>query len=71
MRRWFRSLQAQLFLWAVLPVTFALLVLAFTGVYAHQQAMRDFVAERDLVRLKARVIEDGLAHGIIGPDGSR
>ncbi|HEY76582.1 MAG TPA: hypothetical protein G4O00_10445 [Thermoflexia bacterium] len=73
MRRWFHSLQAQLFLWAVLPVTFALLALAFTGVYAHQQAMRDFVAERDLAmaRLAARIIEDGLAHGTIAPDGSR
>jgi len=72
MRRWFRSLQAQLFLWAVLPVTFALLALAFTGVYAHQRAMRDFVAERDLAlaRLTARIIEDGLAHGIVAPDGS-
>lgn len=71
MRRWFHSLQAQLFLWAVLPVTFALLALAFTGVYAHQQAMRDFVARRDLAlaRLVARFVEDGLAHGTIGSDG--
>ncbi len=69
--RWFRSLQAQLFLWAVLPVTFALLALAFTGVYAHQRAMRDFVAERDLAlaRLIARLVEDGLAHGTIDPSG--
>lgn len=72
MCRWLRSLQAQLLLWAVLPVTFALLALAFTGVYAHQQTMRDFVAERDLAlaRLAARVVEDGLAHGTIAPDGS-
>lgn len=72
MRRWFRTLQAQLFLWAVLPLTFALLAVAFTGVYAHQRAMRDFVAERDLAlaRLAARIVEDGLAHGTIGPDGS-
>lgn len=71
MRRWFRSLQAQLFLWAVLPVTFVILGLAFTGVYAHQRAMRDFVAERDLAlaRLIARMVEDGLAHGTVGPDG--
>ncbi len=70
-RRWLRSLQAQLFLWAVLPVTFVLLAIAFTGVYAHQRAMRDFVAERDLAlaRLAARIVEDGLAHGTIGPDG--
>ncbi|MCX7855794.1 MAG: histidine kinase [Anaerolineae bacterium] len=72
MRRWFRTLQAQLLLWAVLPLTFALLAVAFTGVYAHQRAMRDFVAERDLAlaRMAARIVEDGLAHGTIGPDGS-
>jgi len=72
MPRWLRSLQVQLFLWAVLPVTFALLALAFTGVYAHQRAMRDFVAGRDLAlaRLTARILEDGLAHGTIAPDGS-
>lgn len=71
MRRWFRSLQAQLFLWAVLPVTFALLALAFTGVYVHERTMRDFVAERDLAlaRLVARLVEDGLTHGTIAPDG--
>ncbi|MGC8839683.1 MAG: histidine kinase, partial [Anaerolineae bacterium] len=72
MKRWFRSLQAQLFLWAVLPLTFALLAVAFTGVYVHQQTMRSFVAERDLAlaRLVARIVEDGLAHGTIGPDGA-
>ena len=72
MRRWFRSLQAQLFLWAVLPITFVIIALAFTGVYTHQQTMRDFVAERDLalVRMTARMVEDGLAHGVIGADGN-
>jgi signal transduction histidine kinase len=71
MRRWFRSLQAQLLLWAVLPVTFVIIALAFTGVYTHQRTMRDFVAERDLAlaRLTARMVEDGLAHGVIGADG--
>lgn len=71
-RRWFRSLHAQLFLWAVLPVTFVIIELAFTGVYAHQRTMRDFVAERDLAlaRLTARMAEDGLAHGVISVDGS-
>jgi signal transduction histidine kinase len=70
-RHWFRSLQAQLFLWAVLPVTFVIIALAFTGVYTHQRAMRDFVAERDLAlaRLTAHVIEDGLARGVVSPDG--
>ncbi|HET90538.1 MAG TPA: HAMP domain-containing protein [Chloroflexi bacterium] len=72
MSRWLRSLHAQLFLWAVLPVTFVIIALAFTGVYAHQQAMRDFVAERDLAlaRLTARIVEDGLAHGLVGIDGN-
>ena len=72
MHRWLRSLQAQLFLWAVLPVTFVIIALAFTGVYAHQRTMRDFVAERDLAlaRLTARMVEDGIAHGVIGADGS-
>jgi signal transduction histidine kinase len=72
MRRWFRSLQAQLLLWAVLPVTSVIIALAFTGVYAHQRTMRDFVAQRDLAlaRLTARMVEDGLAHGVIGVDGS-
>lgn len=72
MRRWFYSLHAQLFLWAILPVTFVIIALAFTGVYTHQQTMRDFVAERDvaLARLIARIVKDGLAHGEIDPDGS-
>jgi len=71
-RRWLRSLHTQLFLWAVLPVTFVIIGLAFTGVYAHQREMRDFVAERDLAlaRLAAWVVEDGLAHGTVGADGS-
>ena len=72
MRRWLRSLHTQLFLWAVLPITFVIIGLAFTGVYAHQREMRDFVAERDLAlaRLTARMVEDGLAHGTVGADGS-
>ena len=72
MRRWLRSLHAQLFLWAVLPITFVIIALAFTGVYTHQRTMRDFVAERDLalVHVTARMVEDGLAYGVIGVDGS-
>jgi signal transduction histidine kinase len=62
----------QLFLWAVMPVTFLLIALSFTGVYAHQQTMRDFVVERDaaMAHLLAQVAEDGLAHGVVGGDGS-
>lgn len=71
MRRWFRSLHAQLILWAVLPVTIAIVATGFTGIYAHQEAMRDYVAERnlELARLAARLVEDGLAHGTVGLDG--
>jgi len=61
----------QLFLWAVMPVTFLLIALSFTGVYTHQRTMRDFVVERDqaLVRLLAQIAEDGLVHGAVGGDG--
>ncbi len=69
--RLLRSLHIQLFLWAVLPITFVIIALAFTGVYAHQQSMRDFVAERDLdlARLAAEAVEDGLAHGVVDVEG--
>jgi len=71
MGRLFRSLHVQLFLWAVTPVTFILIALSFTGVYTHQQTMRDFVVERDvaMARLLAQVAEDGIAHGVVGGDG--
>lgn len=66
-----RSLHVQLFLWAVLPVTFLVIALAFTGVYAHQRAMRDFVVERNLslVGMTARVVEEGIAAGVVGGSG--
>lgn len=69
--RWLRSLYVQLFLWAVMPVTLAIIALSFTGVYSHQQTMRDFVVARDttLARLLARSAEDGLAQGLVGGDG--
>jgi signal transduction histidine kinase len=55
-----------------MPVTFVLIAFSFTGVYSHQQTMRDFVVERDaaMAHLLAQVAEDGLAHGVIGGDGS-
>lgn len=67
-----RSVHIQLFLWAVLPVTFVIISLAFTGVYVHQRRMRDFVTERDLTlaRVTARIVEDGIAHGMVGGDGN-
>ncbi|TFG73081.1 MAG: hypothetical protein E4H27_01460 [Anaerolineales bacterium] len=69
---WFRSLQAQLILWAILPVTLVIIALAFTGVYAHESEMQRFVTERNalVVELIVAQIEDGLIHGIIAPDGS-
>ena len=73
MGRWLRSLHVQLFLWAVMPVTFVMIAISFSGVYAHQQTMRDFVVERDLAtaRLAAQIAEDGLMHGVVGGDGDR
>jgi signal transduction histidine kinase len=72
MRRWLRSLHVQLFLWAIMPVTSVIIALSFTGVYSHQQTMRDFVVDRDraVARLAAQLAEDGIAYGIIGSDGS-
>jgi signal transduction histidine kinase len=70
--RWLRSLHVQLFLWAVMPVGFLIIAISFSGVYAHERTMRDFVAERDLTiaRAEARVAVDGLAQGLVGGDGS-
>ena len=45
--RRFRGLRVQIVLWTVLPLTLVLIGVAFTGVYSHEQAMRDLVAERD------------------------
>lgn len=66
-----RRLHVQLLLWAVLPVTFLVIAFAFTGVYAHQRAMRDFVSERNfsLVRMVAHMVADGIGHGIVAADG--
>jgi signal transduction histidine kinase len=71
--RWFRTLQAQLILWAILPVTLVVIALSLTGVYTHQRAMRDFVVERNrvVVRLLAHRLEDGLAYGTLKPDAAR
>jgi signal transduction histidine kinase len=71
--RLFHSLHMQLFLWAVMPVTFLLIALSFSGVYSHQRTMRDFVVERDLAlaHLLAQIAEDGVAHGVVGGDGSQ
>ncbi len=45
--RRFRGLKFQIVLWMVLPLTLVLIGVAFTGVYSHEQAMRDLVQERD------------------------
>ncbi|MGC9348608.1 MAG: hypothetical protein ACP5JG_10760, partial [Anaerolineae bacterium] len=69
--RWLRSLQAQLILWAILPVTLVVIGLALTGVYTHQQAMQEFVIERDyvLAQVLARRLETELARGRTLPTG--
>jgi signal transduction histidine kinase len=70
--RWLRSVNAQLILWAVLPITFVIIALSFSGVYSHQRTMRQFVTERNLslASVTARALEDGLGHGVVKPDGS-
>jgi len=42
-----RSLTLQLFLFAILPLTILLVVIAFGSLVLHSQAMRDLVAERE------------------------
>ena len=71
LRLWLRSLNAHLFLWAVLPVAFAVVAFSFSGVYTHQEAIKEYVADRDLiiVRLSASLIENGLARDLVGVDG--
>ena len=69
--KWYRRLQVQLWLWAIFPLTLALVAVTFTSVYTHQRAMRDFVSERDtaLAVQYVRQIEDELGHGVVRPDG--
>jgi len=44
--RW-RGLQIQIILWTILPLTLFLIGFSFTGIYSHQQSMRNLVEERD------------------------
>jgi two-component system sensor histidine kinase UhpB len=69
--RWYRRLQVQLWLWAILPVTLVLVAITFTGVRSHEISMHDFVAERDIAMawLLGRQIDDDLARGLLRPDG--
>ncbi len=66
-KKWYRRLQVQLWLWAILPLTLVLAAVAITGVYGHQRAMYGFVSERDIAmaKLYARQIGDGLARGTV------
>jgi signal transduction histidine kinase len=48
-----RGLRAQLLLWAILPLTLALIAVALTGVYGHERTMRQMVEERDLLLAQA------------------
>lgn len=70
--RWLHSVQAQITLWAILPVTLALIGLAFSGVNAHQRAMGEFVARRDraLTQFITSEIANALHHGMLSPDGT-
>lgn len=72
LRAWLHTLQAQLLLWSVLPLTLLLIAVAFVGIRSHEQAMLEFAAARDLrqVQLEAVLIRDGLLHGTILPDGT-
>ena len=58
--RRFRGLRIQIVLWTVLPLTLVLIGVAFTGVYSHEQAMRDLVQDRDraLAVVSARQVRD-------------
>lgn len=58
-----RSLRVQLLLWAILPLSLALIGVAFTGVYGHEREMRNMVEERDqlLAQAYARQVAEILA----------
>jgi len=58
--RRFRGLRVQIILWTVLPLTLVLIGVGFTGVFSHEQAMRDLVAERDqaLATVSAGQVQD-------------
>jgi signal transduction histidine kinase len=66
--RWYRRLQVQLWLWAILPVTLVLVAVAFTGLRSHEVSMHHFVTGRDLTiaSLLARQIDDSLSRGVLG-----
>ena len=72
MRTWLRSLNAQLFLWAILPVTLAITALVTASVYVHQREMQDFVSSRDLslVYAQARMIAHLVERGAIDANGT-
>lgn len=58
-----RSLRVQLLLWAILPLSLALIGVAFTGIYGHERDMRAMVEERDqlLAQAYARQVAELLA----------
>ncbi len=61
--RAFRGLRLQLLLWTILPLTAVLVIISFTGVYSHQQAMRALVEQRDtrLAMVAAELLGERLA----------
>jgi len=70
--QWYRRLQVQIWLWAIMPLTLALVAISFAGVYNHQRTMRDFVAERDvaMAQIYGRQIQDAVSRGSVSPDGA-
>jgi signal transduction histidine kinase len=70
-RRWYRRLQVQLWLWAIVPVTLVMVVVTLSGVSNHESTMHHFVFERDLAlaRLLGRQIDDALLYGTLRADG--
>lgn len=56
------GLRAQLLLWAVLPLTIGVVAVSAVGVYSHQMAMRNLIAERNvqLTQVAARLMDERL-----------
>ena len=64
--KWYRRLQVQIWLWAIMPLTLVLVGLVLLGLHGYQRAAHDLAAERDvaLAVLYARRVDDALDRGI-------
>ena len=67
--KWYRRLQVQIWLWAIIPLTMVLVGLVLFGLYSYRQAARNLAAERDLALaiLYARRADDALDRGVSLP----